>query len=183
MHCFDPARLPPPGADLPEVIEQKRGLVKRAVRRLPSLETAAASITYIGANLSNVPEARAALKMAMATAVRRDGERRGSQAAGPAVIVICEALLIYLPEDAATQLLRSAVEEAYEAGAQRVSLCFADALPGVKGVAYADAERFLENVGLQLVRETWTPKPGLARHMGVACASQGASPRVSSSGH
>jgi len=161
--------------DLPEVIEQKRGLVKRAVRRLPGLESAATYITYIGANLSNVPEARAALKTAMTTAVRRGRKRL------PAVIIICEALLIYLPREAAAQLLRSAVEEAHEAGVQQVSLCFADALPGMESVAYADAQRFFTSVGLQLVPETWTPKPGLARHMGVARVPLVPSPRASRS--
>jgi hypothetical protein len=146
--------------------------VGRAVRRLPGLAPAAASITYLGANLSNVPEARAALRTAMATAVGRDSKGRGSQAAGPAVIIVCEALLIYLPTEAATQLLRSAVAEAREAGAKQISLCFADALPDVKGFAHADAQRFLASVGLHLVPETWTPKPGLARHMGVARVSE-----------
>jgi O-methyltransferase involved in polyketide biosynthesis len=179
--CFLPkhyshlARLLPPVADLPEVIEQKRGLVERAVRRLPVLETASASITYIGADLSNVLEGRAALKAAMVTAVRRGSERFGGHPR-PAVIIICEALLIYLPVEAATQLLRSAVQEAHEAGAVQISLCFADALPEVKSVAHADAQRFLTSVGLQLVLETWTPKPGLARHMGVARVSPGIVP-------
>lgn len=145
--------------DLPQVIEQKRGLVARATRRLPQLVEPAASITYLGANLSDVTEARAALKTAMTHIGRAD-----------TVVVICEALLIYLPTHSATELLRSAVEEAQAAGARHVSVCFADALPGVKGVARADAEAFLSSVGLVLDAATWTPKPGLARHMGVARA-------------
>ena len=38
----------------------------------------------------------------------------------------------------------------------------------VPSCAYADAARELTKAGLTLEQATWQPKPGLARHMGVA---------------
>lgn len=78
------------------------------------------------------------------------------------VVYVLEALLIYLDDAAAARLLRACAETRCET----VSLVFADRLPGVKGVAEADAARVLADAGFGLVR--FLPKPGLARHMGVA---------------
>ena len=38
----------------------------------------------------------------------------------------------------------------------------------VPSCAYADAASELRKAGLTLEKATWQPKPGLARHMGVA---------------
>ena len=104
----------------------------------------------------------------MTTCVRRDGGMSRGLAGLPNVILVCEALMIYLPDNAAERLLRLAVEEAKAAGAWQISLCFADALPGISGVDMFSAQRLLRRVGLDLDQSSWTPKPGLARHMGVA---------------
>ena len=104
-----------------------------------------------------------------------------------------QALLIYIPEPQAAALVKTAVEEATAAGATAVTFAFADKLPGMRegrgyvpgppkdlpgaprgGVrpapscAYADAAAELRKAGLVLEEATWQPKPGLARHMGVA---------------
>lgn len=157
---FGSSSIPCYELDLPAVIEQKRGLVARASLRLPKLTEGASSITYVSANLSDVSAARRAVRQTMLSAL---SGRRGGR-----VVVVCEALLIYLPAHSATQLLRAVADEATSAGAASISFCFADALPGVEGIARWDAEDVLRAAGLHLDPGSWTPKPGLARHMGVA---------------
>ena len=84
------------------------------------------------------------------------------------VVYVVEALLIYLPPESGEALLRACVDEAAAAGASRVSLCFADRLPGVEQTSAADAAATLARARLELDEASWLPKPGLARHMGVA---------------
>ena len=75
---------------------------------------------------------------------------------------------IYIEPEAAAGLLRACADEAAAAGFARATLCFADRLPGVKGFEYDEARSMLAQTGFALEEETWLPKPGLARHMGVA---------------
>jgi len=77
---------------------------------------------------------------------------------------VLEALLIYLAPDRAAALLRKLA-----ARCRRATLCFADRLPGVRGVDEHSVREALANAGWHL--ETYLPKPGLARHMGVAVSS------------
>ena len=101
-----------------------------------------------------------------------------------------------MPPPAASSLLRACVDEAAAAGAARVSLVFADRLPAVDGCSIDSARHArlkpnplpnpnasaspspardhtlsrnaLDAAGLELDEASWLPKPGLARHMGVA---------------
>ena len=77
------------------------------------------------------------------------------------VIFVVEALLIYLDAAAAERLL----DACRGAPCAEVSLCFADRL-AIDGVDEAAAARLFADRGFDLVR--YLPKPGLARHMGVA---------------
>ena len=77
------------------------------------------------------------------------------------VIFVVEALLIYLDAAAAERLL----DACRGAPCAAVSLCFADRL-AIDGVDEAAAARLFAARGFDLVR--YLPKPGLARHMGVA---------------
>ena len=79
--------------------------------------------------------------------------------------------MIYLPPTAAATLLQLCVQEAAAAGATRTSVCFADRLPNIDGCDMSSARAALRAGGLELDKATWLPKPGLARHMGVARAN------------
>lgn len=87
-------------------------------------------------------------------------------------LVVIEALMIYLPAEAATALLRACVAEAEAAGAARLTICFSDRLPCGKSCSYEDAAAALATADprLHLDEHSWLPKPGLARHQGVARA-------------
>ena len=77
------------------------------------------------------------------------------------VVFVVEALLIYLDAAAAERLL----DACRGAPCAAVSFCFADRL-AIDGVDEAAAARLFADRGFDLVR--YLPKPGLARHMGVA---------------
>ena len=153
--------------DLPHVIEQRSRLLGRLARRRPHLAPQLDGLTQLPANLSVAEEARASLRAAL----RGGGDGVGSSSsAGTAnVVFVVEALLIYLPPEDAAALLRLCAEEARAAGARTASLCFADRLPGVEGYDRDAADALLADAGgFRLDAESWLPKPGLARHMGVA---------------
>jgi hypothetical protein len=146
--------------DLPHVVEQKRRLYRRLGRRRPHLADRIDGIAHHAANLTLADKARSALRSSLARGTGEEG--------GAPVIFVVEALLIYLPTAAAAALLAMCADEAREAGATSVAVCFADRLPGVPGCAYADAQAALREAGLALDEPSYLPKPGLARHMGVA---------------
>lgn len=158
--------------DLPHVSEQKSRLVSRLLRRRPELVSRAEGLTQLAANLTLAHEARGALRTALRgdTAEEGVGSAGADTAAAPNVVFVFEALLIYLPPEAANELLRACAEEAAAAGARSATVCFADRLPGVAGGSADSARSALSEVGLDLDEGSWLPKPGLARHMGVARA-------------
>ena len=142
--------------DLPHVIQQKRALLARVVRRRPKLAAPMERTRFYPANLTSSTSATSALRAGL----------EGAES----IIFLCEALLIYLPSEAGAALLRMCVEEAQNAGSASIVLCFADSLPGVERCDMGSARLALEAAGFQLELDSWTPKPGLARHMGVARA-------------
>ena len=152
--------------DLPHVVEQKRRLLARLVRRRPAVSGAVDALVQCSANLTRTDEARTALRQALAPLAQtcQGGEDGGR---GVAIFVL-EALLIYVPPTAASSLLRACVDEAAAAGAAHVSIVFADRLPEVDGCSMDSARDALGAAHLELDEASWLPKPGLARHMGVA---------------
>ena len=148
--------------DLPEVVEQKARLLRRVRGRRPAAAAQIDRLVQLQANLTDAAEARAAVRSALAEGA---AGRRGAR--GHAVFV-CEALMIYMPRPAAARLLAICAEEARRAGFARAALCFADALPEVEGTSMESARRALARAGFALESGSWLPKPGLARHMGVA---------------
>ena len=146
--------------DLPDVVEQKRRLLARAARRRPGM---ALPTAQLGANLTDLAAARTALRAALGGGGGGDGPTSRH------ATFVCEALLIYVPPGKASALLGACADEARRAGCTSASLCFADRLPGVEGCAEEDARVALAAAGgWVLDSESWLPKPGLARHMGVA---------------
>jgi hypothetical protein len=143
--------------DLPHVIAQRERLLGRLFQRRPELLPQRASLRSLSANLSVAEEVRTTLRDALSDSAR-----------GGTAIIVCEALLIYLkPEDAAA-LLRIVRDEAMSAGLQSATLCFADRLPNSPGFGMDEAKAALHAAGFELDESTWLPKPGLAKHMGVA---------------
>ena len=122
------------------------------------------ALAFATGNLSVRSEAVAALRQVL----RGGGGGGGAPTPPRHVVYVVEALLIYLPPESGEALLRACVDEAASAGASRVSLCFADRLPGVEQTSAADAAATLARARLELDEASWLPKPGLARHMGVA---------------
>ena len=112
-------------------------------------------------------EVTATLRSALQPTERASTSSSSTRDGGTAIFVL-EALLIYIEPEAAAGLLRACADEAAAAGFARATLCFADRLPGVKGFEYDEARSMLAQTGFALEEETWLPKPGLARHMGVA---------------
>ena len=139
--------------DLPDVVEQKRALAMRYVDKY-----APASVC-IPVDLGG-DAVETALEEAIA---ERDH-----------IVFVLEALMIYLEPEAAVRLLRACGD--YAARATSCTLCFADRLPGITGVSEVDVARCLANAGFDLV--DYLPKPGLARHMGVAKATATAAGQV-----
>eukprot|EP00747_Dinoflagellata_sp_TGD_P171038 gnl/TRDRNA2_/TRDRNA2_204069_c0_seq1.p1 gnl/TRDRNA2_/TRDRNA2_204069_c0~~gnl/TRDRNA2_/TRDRNA2_204069_c0_seq1.p1 ORF type:complete len:425 (-),score=31.38 gnl/TRDRNA2_/TRDRNA2_204069_c0_seq1:89-1363(-) len=144
--------------DLPDVVQQKRALYDRLLRRRPQL--AGSEPHLVGVNLTDTSAARDAVRSSL-----RLGPRPGT------VLYVLEALLIYIPEAPARELLAVCVEEAQAAGADRCILCFVDRLPAVEGLSAESAASMLAQAGLTLDMSSWLPKPGLANHMGVARSS------------
>ena len=159
--------------DLPSVIETKRLMLERFVRRrsgwrcqevvLPSL---------LGVDLNDLESVRSSF-------ILMDSQNISYSK----TIIIVEAVLMYLRKDVVQSLLDVSVRAAKASTPTgEVSLCFADRFPGILDVDYngtksltAEEEmeavkRFLSEVGLKLTR--WRPKPGRARHMGIATLSQ-----------
>ena len=146
--------------DLPHVIEQRQRLLNRLGRRRPQLKPQLQRLVQLPANLSIAEEARGALRTAL-----------GPSCSGSSVVFVVEALLIYLKPDDAAALLKMCAEEARAAGATSAQLCFADRLPHVPEYEVTAASALLKGAGFELDEDSWLPKPGLARHMGVARAS------------
>lgn len=146
--------------DLPHVVAQKRLLLQRLSDRRPQLASQIHSIQLISANLTDSSERAAALAAALRP---HEAAHRVSH-----VIFVIEALMIYMPSEAAASLLSAAVDAAVAAGATSVSICFADRLPGVSDASFEEARDVLRQANLELDESSWLPKPGLARHMGRA---------------
>ena len=82
-------------------------------------------------------------------------------------IFVSEGLLIYLDNpNGLLQTCAAAAAAAATATVASASLCFADRLGNVPGGNETAGRLALEEAGWDLVE--WRPKPGLARHMGLA---------------
>jgi len=84
-------------------------------------------------------------------------------------IYVIEAVLMYMKDENVSKLLQIAIEEA-SLGSKSISIVFADRFPGVRldnpHDEKQDVTRFFNQLNLKL--QDYFPKPGRARHMGVA---------------
>jgi O-methyltransferase involved in polyketide biosynthesis len=149
--------------DLPSVVSQKLNIFKRFLLRRPKSPLP----SLYGADLNNLDEVKEQLSKIFA-----DNKANNIGKERPTVFII-EAVLMYLKEENVLPLLSMCMSEAAKHSTS-VNLCFADRLPGMpQGVTDADlgveeeaAVKLFSTIGMDLKK--WQPKPGRARHMGIA---------------
>ena len=148
--------------DLCPVVDQKMRVFERFLKRRPK------SILpkLYGADLNDIEEVQKQL-----SAIFSDFGDQGVGTEKRPTVFIVEAVLMYLKEENVLPLLKMAMSTAAKHSTS-VKLCFADRLPGMPHddkdveVEKKAAVEILSTIGLRL--KTWQPKPGRARHMGIA---------------
>lgn len=145
--------------DLPEVVEAKQMLLgpRRLLRRRPWLKDRNMP-KLINADLNKTDEVRAKLE-----AILNDGSNENWR--NYYTIFVFEGVMIYLDEGIPSKLLEVCSSVLKENGLDG-SLCFADRLENSPGGDKDLGRAELARNGWELV--DWSPKPGLARHMGSA---------------
>ena len=176
--------------DLPEVVRAKRQLIQtRLYRRRPWLKqmTTGATGDYphlIPVNFNDVNETRKALESILQIPPSKTecdyllGSDGNAAVGATTNIILFEGVMIYLDEGIPHSLLQLCSDVLNETrntstdvGALSSSpssgyLCFADRLENIPGGDVSAAHVELASTGWEL--KDWLPKPGLARHMGVA---------------
>jgi O-methyltransferase involved in polyketide biosynthesis len=142
--------------DLPKVVSAKQKIFtsKRFRRRRPSLRNDSIP-TFHSVDLNDLD----AVETTLWDILISDPENSWH------TIFLFEAVMIYLNEGAPNSLLALCSRVLQESGCSG-TLCFADRLERIPGGDKDMAVTVLAQTGWRLI--TWSPKPGLARHMGVA---------------
>ena len=85
-------------------------------------------------------------------------------------IFVFEAVIMYMNQEKVRPLLNLCINQAKNSGSKSVSFCFADRFPSVRldnpQEEKNDVIEFFKELGLTI--KEWRPKPGRARHMGIA---------------
>jgi hypothetical protein len=176
--------------DLPEVVRAKRQLIQtRLQRRRPWLKQMTTGIAgeypyLIPVNLNDVNETRNALEGILQIPSSPSGDETGDDNIPGCDdditnIILFEGVMIYLDEgiphsllQLCSDVLNERINTSMAPGASSSSssssgyLCFADRLDNIPGGDIDAAHVELASTGWELL--DWLPKPGLARHMGVA---------------
>ena len=181
--------------DLPEVVQAKRRLLNtRLFRRRPWLRDAQARDVgkkqhnypnLVEANFNNVDETRKALEgillqsplPSLTNGTLMDCEFGHDDVTN---IIIFEGVMIYLDEGiphallqlCSEVLLKTANLSSSSTPSSEGYLCFADRLENIPGGDSDAASIEMDSTGWELL--DWLPKPGLARHMGIARLRQSA---------
>lgn len=142
--------------DFPSVIKSKTSMLTRfKLRRKTNIKIP----TLFEADLNDLDLIKLQLKKLFSSV---DSNRK--------VIFVVEAVLMYMKDENVAPLLDICVKEAQLHGSKHVSICFADRFPNVKqgntDDEKEDVTQFFKKIGLQI--SEWRPKPGRARHMGIA---------------
>eukprot|EP00529_Nitzschia_sp_RCC80_P042819 CAMPEP_0113515244 /NCGR_PEP_ID=MMETSP0014_2-20120614/40837_1 /TAXON_ID=2857 /ORGANISM="Nitzschia sp." /LENGTH=327 /DNA_ID=CAMNT_0000411791 /DNA_START=386 /DNA_END=1366 /DNA_ORIENTATION=+ /assembly_acc=CAM_ASM_000159 len=143
--------------DLPGVVEAKKRLFQRLLKRRPKLRGMELP-TLIASDLNEV----ANLKIQLQNLLRDDDDDSTQETVDWFAIFVFEGVMIYLDEGIPSALLNvtsSVLRDAQRNGA----LCLADRLENVPGGDPDAGDIELEGNGWDIV--DWSPKPGLARHM------------------
>jgi len=142
--------------DLESVVESKQIILNRLQQRRPSAQRP----TLIPLDLNNLTAVQDKLEEIIVSS--RNGETDVH------TIYISEGVMIYLKKTIPSGLLKLMADISRKANAESstASFCFADRLEDVPGGDIELAKAELSSHGWDLM--DWCPKPGLARHMGVA---------------
>lgn len=168
--------------DLPDVIDQKLGLLERYQRR----RKGAVLPTLLKADLNDLDMVRSALHGPIFSEDSVDKLVRYKR-----IIIIVEAVLMYLDKEKVSPLLKSVIDSSKKHSGS-VSFVFSDRFPGIyEKVDKVNADSddilesnmrdrdlsklesscvadFLHSIDNRLDLVDWLPKPGRARHQGVA---------------
>lgn len=149
--------------DLPEVIRAKRQLLQtRLLQRRPWLRDVSFEYpTLIPVDFNDLKSTKRALEEVV---LNNDD---GDNSYVVQNIVIFEGVMIYLNKGIPHSLLHLCSDVLRRSTSSLGGyLCFADRLDNIPGGNRNAADVEMENTGWEL--DDWLPKPGLARHMGVA---------------
>ena len=145
--------------DLPQVIEQKRKMLSRFIRRRPKVNLSSLP-TLVPVDLNNINNLRSELERLCIS----------SESLGSHIIFVSEAVLLYLEQENLPKVLSTSVQTTKK-HFSRISFCFADRLINRSKIEVEDEERqvsqFLKETALLNLNE-FRSKPGKARHLGIA---------------
>lgn len=151
--------------DLPEVVDAKERLFRRLLKRRPWLKELSMP-TLVPSDFNDLSDVEEKLKPIL---LRDDDDSSGNDdTAEWHTIFVFEGVMIYLNDNVPSSLL-NITSRLLRENNLKGSLCFADRLENVPGGDFDMGVKELENNGWKL--KDWSPKPGLARHMGSASLS------------
>ena len=155
LECFE--------LDLPEVVRAKTQLLQtRLFKRRPWLQDVSKECRpqLIPVDFNNLNDTKNALESIILSDATGNKDVHN--------LIIFEGVMIYLDEGIPHSLLSLCSEILNKRKIQSSSyLCFADRLENIPGGDEDAANIEMSSTGWELI--DWLPKPGLARHMGVAC--------------
>jgi O-methyltransferase involved in polyketide biosynthesis len=164
--------------DLPDVVHAKQQLIQTRLHiRRPWLQSISPTLIPVNFNNLNVTQ------MALESILQSDNDTVSATGGGAIItnnIIIFEGVMIYLDEGIPHSLLRICSDVLLNNGnmtrltigdggvssSSSNYLCFADRLENIPGGDITAAHVEMDSTGWELL--DWLPKPGLARHMGVA---------------
>jgi hypothetical protein len=149
--------------DLPEVVDAKERLFRRLLKRRPWLKELSMP-TLVPSDFNDLSDVEEKLKPIL---LRREDDDDDDTAEWHTIFVF-EGVMIYLNDNVPSSLLNITSRLLRENNLTG-SLCFADRLENVPGGDFDMGVQELETNGWNL--KDWSPKPGLARHMGSASLS------------
>lgn len=145
--------------DLPEVVNAKERLFQRLLKRRPWL-TEFTMPSLVPSNFNDVPDVEQKLRNSLLP--NKDDEEDWY------TIFVFEGVMIYLNDGVPSSMLNITSKLLRENNLNG-SLCFADRLENVPGGDFEMGVEELKRNGWAL--KDWSPKPGVARHMGSASLS------------
>jgi len=154
--------------DLPDVINQKSRLLKRYVQRRPCAYT---PMLYT-ADLNEMNQLTIALNTIFDHIIHNSINQQMNLSSTKTIIIL-EAVLMYLKDDSVPLLLKCCADIA-RAHNSSLTIVFADLFPvDIPIISEIGAPEEREAVRLMINKqgfelETWLPKSGRTRHMGVA---------------
>ena len=146
--------------DLPDVIDSKTKLLKERLQTRRPDEIADGMLPKLyKVDLNHVETFESILKEILGYSTD-DGDDNDDWH----TIFLFEAVMIYLEEGVPTQLL-NICRNVSQNSINNTTLVFADRLENIPGADLEIAIPVLKEIGWEIVE--WSPKPGLARHMGM----------------